>query len=161
MSVSFNNTALEFQYFLLWQIKCQGSYMKIHFASALPQQCFCRGWQDFILRSLAFTLATSAKTSTTSKLVRLLSLSLCFTKNKKYYVYNSIQTFKKSLVFIQSKAPSFICSIMRNNNYNPFHVHDFICSSMCNNNYSPFHIHDSICSSMRNNNYNPFPIYDK
>ena len=24
--------------------KCQGNYMKIHFALALPQQCFCWGW---------------------------------------------------------------------------------------------------------------------
>ena len=37
-------TALEFQHFLLRQIKCRGNYMKIHFASALPRQCFCRGW---------------------------------------------------------------------------------------------------------------------
>ena len=67
-------TALEFQGFLPWQIKCQGNYMKMHFASGLPRQCFCRGWQDFILRASAFTWATSAKTSTRSKLVRLLAL---------------------------------------------------------------------------------------
>ena len=54
------------------QIKCRGKYITIHFASALPRQCFCRGW--FILRSSAFTWATSAKTSTISKLVRLLTL---------------------------------------------------------------------------------------
>ena len=48
--------------------------MKIHFASALPQQCFCQGWQDFILRASAFTSAISAKTLTKSKLVRLLPL---------------------------------------------------------------------------------------
>ena len=36
--------ALEFQHFFLRQMKCQGNYMKIHFASALPRQCFCRGW---------------------------------------------------------------------------------------------------------------------
>ena len=41
---------------------------------AFPQQCFCRGWQDFILRAFVFTSATSAKTSTRSKLVRLLPL---------------------------------------------------------------------------------------
>ena len=68
------STALKFQHFLLWQIKCCGNYMKIHFASALPQQCFCRGWQDFILRSSAFTSASLAKTSTRCKLVRLLPL---------------------------------------------------------------------------------------
>ena len=45
--------------------------MKMHFASAFPRQCLCRGWQDFILRASAFT---SAKTSTRSKLVRLLPL---------------------------------------------------------------------------------------
>ena len=66
--------ALKFQRFLPWQIKCRGNYMKLHFASALPLQCFCRGWQDFILRASAFTWATSAKTSTRSKLVRLLAL---------------------------------------------------------------------------------------
>ena len=38
--------ALEFQHFLPWQIKCWGNYMKIHFASALPWQCFC---QTYIL----------------------------------------------------------------------------------------------------------------
>ena len=46
----------------------------MHFASAFPQQCFCQGWQDFILRAMTLTLATSAKTSTRSKLVRLLPL---------------------------------------------------------------------------------------
>ena len=48
--------------------------MKIHFASELPWQCFCRGWQDFVLRASAFTWATLAKTSMRSKLVRLLAL---------------------------------------------------------------------------------------
>ena len=67
-------TALEFQHFLLRQIKCRGNYMKIHFASAFPRQYSCRGWQDFILRASVFTSATSAKTSTRSKLVRLLPL---------------------------------------------------------------------------------------
>ena len=67
-------SALEFQQFLLQQIKCRGNYMKIHFSSALRQQFFCQGWQDFILRALPFTSATSAKTSTRSKLVRLLPL---------------------------------------------------------------------------------------
>ena len=50
--------------------------MKIHFASAFPQQCFCRGWQDFILRAWVFTSATSAKNLTRSKLVKLLLLLL-------------------------------------------------------------------------------------
>ena len=45
--------------------------MKIHFASAFPWQCFYRGWQDFILRASVFTWATSAKTLTRSKLVKL------------------------------------------------------------------------------------------
>ena len=61
--------AVEFQHFLPRQIKCPDNYMKIHFASAFPRQCFCRGWQDFILRASVFTLATSGKTSTRSKLV--------------------------------------------------------------------------------------------
>ena len=69
-----NTAALKFQHFLSWQIKCRGSYMKIHFALALPQQCFCQGWWDFISRVLAFTSATSAKTSMRSKLVMLLPL---------------------------------------------------------------------------------------
>ena len=45
--------------------------MKIHFASAFPWQCFCQGWQDFILSASVFTWATSAKTLTRSKLVKL------------------------------------------------------------------------------------------
>ena len=48
--------------------------MKIHFVSAFPWQCFCRGWQGFILRVSVFTSATLAKTSTRSKLVKLLPL---------------------------------------------------------------------------------------
>ena len=48
--------------------------MKIDFASAFPRQCLCQGWQDFIKRASAFTLATSAKTWMRSKLVRLLPL---------------------------------------------------------------------------------------
>ena len=48
--------------------------MKIHFASAFPRQCFCRNWQDFTLRALVFTSATSAQTSTRSELVKLLPL---------------------------------------------------------------------------------------
>ena len=60
-----------------FSIFCQCNYMKIHFASALPRQYFCRGWQGFILRASAFTSATSEKTSTGSKgckVVRLLLL---------------------------------------------------------------------------------------
>ena len=48
--------------------------MKIHFALAFPWQCFCWGYQDFILRASVFTSPTSAKTLTRSKLVKLLSL---------------------------------------------------------------------------------------
>ena len=48
--------------------------MKIDFTLAFPQQYFCRGWQDFILRASVFTLATLAKPSTRSKLVKLLHL---------------------------------------------------------------------------------------
>ena len=48
--------------------------MKIHFALAFPHQCFCQGWQNLILRALVFTWATSAKTLTRSKLVKLLPL---------------------------------------------------------------------------------------
>ena len=81
------NSSPQISTFLRRQIKYQGNYIKIHFASAFPRQCFCRGWQDFILRALVFTSATSAKTSTRSKLVRLLP-SPYFTKNKKYCVYN-------------------------------------------------------------------------
>ena len=55
-------------------LEIRSDYMKIHFASAFPQQCFCRGWQDFMLRASVFTLATLANISTRSKLVRLFSL---------------------------------------------------------------------------------------
>ena len=48
--------------------------MKIDFTSAFPQQYFCWGWQDFILRASVVTLATLAKPSTRSKLVKLLHL---------------------------------------------------------------------------------------
>ena len=65
---------LEFQHFLLWQIKYRGNYMKMHFTSAFSWQCFCRSWQDFMLRASAFTSTTLAKTSARSKLVRLLPL---------------------------------------------------------------------------------------
>ena len=115
--------ALEFQHFLPQQIKCQGNYMKIHFALALPQQCFCRHWQDLILRALAFTWATSAKTSIRSKPVSLLPL-LHISPRIGSIVYNSIQNSTRSLVYIQSKAPSSICSSVRNDNYNPFHEHE-------------------------------------
>ena len=39
-----SDAALKFQHFLLQQMKCQGNYTKTHFASALPWQCFCRGY---------------------------------------------------------------------------------------------------------------------
>ena len=68
------SAAFEFQHFLQWQIKCQGNYLKIHFASAFRRQCFCRGSQDFILRATVFTSVTSAETAARSKLVRLLPL---------------------------------------------------------------------------------------
>ena len=63
-----------FSIFLLWQIKYWGNYMKMHFTRVFPRQCFCRCWQDFILRASAYTSATLAKTSVRSKLVRLLPL---------------------------------------------------------------------------------------
>ena len=66
--------ALKFHHFLLWPIKCQGNYIKIHFASSFPQQCYCWGQQNFILRAFVFTSATPTKTLTRSKLVKLLSL---------------------------------------------------------------------------------------
>ena len=63
-----------FSIFLPWQIKCWGNHMKMHFASAFPWQFFSQGWQDFISSGSAFTLATSAKTSMRSKLVRMIPL---------------------------------------------------------------------------------------
>ena len=96
--------------------------MKIKFASALPRQCFCRGSEDFISRASAFTWKTSAKILTRSELVALLPL-LHISLRIRSIVYNSIQTFTRSLVYIQRKAPSSICSSVRNNNRNPFHLH--------------------------------------
>ena len=61
-------------FFCRWQIKCWGNHMKMHFASAFPWQFFSRGWQEFISSASAFTLATSAKTSMRSKLVRMIPL---------------------------------------------------------------------------------------
>ena len=66
--------ALKFHHFLLWPIKCQGNYIKIHFALSFPQQCYCWGQQNFILTAFVFTSATPTKTLTRSKLVKLLSL---------------------------------------------------------------------------------------
>ena len=63
---------IELQHFLPQQIKCRNNYMKIHFASAFPRQCFCRGWQDF--KSLRFYLSNLGKNLTRSKLVKLLRL---------------------------------------------------------------------------------------
>ena len=54
--------------------KMPSNFMKTHFASALAQQCFYRGWWDFILRASAFTWSTSAKTLTRSKLVSLFGI---------------------------------------------------------------------------------------
>ena len=78
--------ALKFNHFLLRQIKLRGNYMEIHYASTFPRQCFCQGWQDFILRASVFTSATSPKTSTRSKLVRLLLL-LHISQRISNYVY--------------------------------------------------------------------------
>ena len=50
-----------FSNFLPRQIKCQVNYIKIHFASEFPWQCFCRGWQDLILRASVYTLAALPK----------------------------------------------------------------------------------------------------
>ena len=66
--------------------------MKIHFALAFPQQCSCWGRQNFILRALAFTLATSAKTSTRSKLAKLLSL---------LHVSPKIRSIMCTVIFVQ------------------------------------------------------------
>ena len=66
----------------------ENNYMKIHFASALPRQYFCRGQQDFILRASAFTSTTSEKTITGSKGCKVPPFITYFTKNKKYYVYS-------------------------------------------------------------------------
>ena len=91
-----------FSVFLQRQIKCWGNYMKIHFASALPWQCFCWGWYDFIVRVLAFTWATSAKTSARSKLVRLLTL---------LHISPRIRSIKKTVfqkvLFMWSSMPGF------------------------------------------------------
>ena len=96
------NSALKFQHFLSWQIKCQGNYMKIHSASAFPQQCFCWGWQDFILRALVFTLATSTKTSTRSKLVRLLSL---------LHISQRIRSIMSKIIVVQILLYAMQCAL--------------------------------------------------
>ena len=46
-------------------------------------------------------------------------------------MHSSIQNFKKSLVYIQSKAPSSVCGRVRNDNYNPFHINEKIIDLLC------------------------------
>ena len=77
----------------------------------------------FYIKSLGIYLGKLGKNINEKWTCNVAPFTLYFTKNKKYYVCNSIQTFKRLLVYIQGKAPSSICNSMRNNNYNPFHLH--------------------------------------
>ena len=78
----------------------------------------------FYINSLGIYLGKLGKNIDEKLICKVAPFTPYLSKNEKYYVYKSIQTFKRSLVYIQSKAPSSICSSVRNNNYNPFHVHD-------------------------------------
>ena len=97
--------------------------MKIHFASALLRQKLPR-LAGFYIKSLGIHFGNLGEKIGEKLTCKVAPFTPYFTKMEKYYAYNSIQTFKRSLVYIQSKAPSSICSSVRNNNYNPFHVHD-------------------------------------
>ena len=61
--------------------------MKIHFASAFPRQCFCRGWQDFV-KSLGIYLGNLGKNFDEKETCKVVPFTPYFTKNKKYYVCN-------------------------------------------------------------------------
>ena len=65
----------------------RGNYMKIHFASAFPRQCFCRGWQDFV-KSLGIYLGNLGKNFDEKETCKVVPFTPYFTKNKKYYVCN-------------------------------------------------------------------------
>ena len=47
--------------FLQRQMKCQGNYMKIHFASAFPRQCFLPRLAGFYVKSLGIYLGNLGK----------------------------------------------------------------------------------------------------
>ena len=65
----------------------RGNYMKIHFASAFPRQCFCWGWQDFV-KSLGIYLGNLGKNFDEKETCKVVPFTPYFTKNKKYYVCN-------------------------------------------------------------------------
>ena len=76
--------------------------MKIHFASAFPRQCFCPDWQDFILRASVFTSATSAKTLTRSKLVKLLPL---------LHIFPRIRSIMCTIIVVQILLYAMQCAL--------------------------------------------------
>ena len=78
----------------------------------------------FYFKNLVIYLGSFGKNIDKKQTCKVAPFTPYFIKNKKHYVYNSIQIFKRSLVYIQSKLPSSICSSMRNNNSNPFQIHD-------------------------------------
>ena len=55
-----DSSALEFQQFLPWQVKCQGNYMKMHFALAFSQQFLLR-LPSFDIKSLSIYLSNLSK----------------------------------------------------------------------------------------------------
>ena len=118
-------SALKFQHFLPGQVKCRGSYMKTHSASSLHWQCFCRGWQDCILRDSAFTLAALAKTSMRSKLVRLLPLLHISTRIRSIMCTIQFKVLKDHQYTLKLKGhPLFVGAYLIIIIYNPFQVHD-------------------------------------
>ena len=90
--------------------------------TALEIQHFLSRMVGFYIKSLGIYLGNLGKNIDLKYTCKVAPFIPYFTKNKKYYVYNLIQTFKISLVYIQSKAQSSICSSVGNNNYNQFHV---------------------------------------
>ena len=97
-------------HFLPQKIKCRGNYMKIHFGSVFPLQCFCQGWQHFILRASVFTSATLAKTSTRSTLVRLLSLLHISPRIRSIIVKLLLYNFCCTNIIIYNAMCSFLTS---------------------------------------------------
>ena len=69
--------------------------MKVHFASAFHRQCFCLGWQDFILRT--------SKTSARSKLVGLLPL---------LHILPRIRSIMCTIIVVQILSYAMQCALL-------------------------------------------------
>ena len=131
-------------YFHVWlqnkgQFLVPSPWISAFFAAAnkmprwLNDKTFCLGTSlaallprlvGFYIKSLGIYLGNLGKNIDEKQTCKVTPSTPYFTKNKTYYVYNSIQNFKRSVVYIQNKVSSSTCSSVRNNNYNPFQVYE-------------------------------------